>query len=182
MRINSAAAVNVCVEDYAEISTEGLYSLAYRSHCICILRVRDVVRECTVRLEELTSSYVCAECFKNICCIEAADTVSGINNKPESFQRMMVVVFVVYLLLDEFTQIACIVSHVFVFCNSAAAAVLRLVLVLSVFEDSGDVSALKSALTGEEFKTVFIVGMMACGDLYSAVAAKLYCCHKHCRC
>ena len=179
--INSTAAVNVSVKDNAEVSTKGLYSLANGSHGFCVLRIRDMVGEGSVRLKELAASYVSAESLQHICCIEAAYAVAGIHNKFEALEGMMIVVLVIDLLLDEFTEIACIISHILVYDDVSAAANIGLIAVLSILKDSGDISALQSALTGKELEAVSVIGVMACGYLNSAVAAKLHGGHKHCR-
>ena len=139
-----------------------------------------MVRECAVRLKELASSYISAQSFKNVGSIETSDSVACIDNKLKAFQRVLIVAFVIDLSLYEFTQIACVVSHVFVLDDLAAAGIVGLVAVLRIFQYSGDIAALKTALTGKELETVPVIRMMACSDLDSTVTAKLYCSHEHC--
>ena len=182
LRIDSAAAVNIGIKDHAKISSASLYSSADRIHCRRIFGIWHMVREHTVRLKELTSSDICAKRFENIRSIETAYAVACVNNDLKALEGMMIIVFVVDLLFDKFTQITCIVAHIFVFGNVTADSGRQLVAFLRIFKDSGDGITFKTAFTCKEFQTVSVKGMVTCSDLNSTVTSKLYGRHKHCRC
>ena len=61
----------------------------------------------------------------------------------------------------------------------AAVPLVRCFSFLRVKQYFFDIAALKSAVTGEEFKSVSVERMVACGDLQCAVTGKINCCHKH---
>ena len=179
--VNSPPTVNVCIEYNTEISSGCLYCSADRSHSFFVFGVRDMVREHSVRLQELTAVYVCTKCFQNVSCEESACTISSVNYNFEALERMIVITLIIYISLDLFTQNKSVAAHEITVNPLSKAALFRRVAVLSMLQNSNDVLIVKTAVTGEEFKTVTIIGMVACSYLQSAVTAKLYSGHEHCR-
>ena len=177
--IYGTTTVNIGIENHTQISTAGLHGGTNGSHCLGIFGVRDMIREHTVRLKELTAAYISPQRFEHLGGIETADTISGIDYDLEALERMMVVVLVVDLLLDEFTQVARVVTHIGVLDYMTANGRRKLFAVLCIGQHSGNVFAFQTAFTGEEFKTISIKRMVAGSDLNCTVTSQLYGCHKH---
>ena len=155
-------------------------SIAYKFHSPCIFGIGGMIGEHSIGIKELTAIYICTESFQNVCCIEAAYTVACINDYLKAVEGMVIVLFGVYFLFDEFTQISCIGTHVVGIGYFAVFTVFGSLAFLSIFEDSSDVITFKTALTGEEFQTVSVIGMMAGSYLYSTVTFKFNGRHEHC--
>ena len=59
-------AVNVGIENHAEVSIGGLHGIAYRSHSLSILRIGDMVGKVTVRLKKLAAFRIGSERTQNL--------------------------------------------------------------------------------------------------------------------
>ena len=89
--INGAAAIHVSVEDDAQIGLRADGCAADGFHGRRVLRVRDMIREHAVGLEELAAGDIRAERSEHVGCIEAARAVSGVDDDMEAFERMLIV-------------------------------------------------------------------------------------------
>ena len=157
-------------------------SLADRSDRFGIFGVGDMVRECSVRLKELTSSDICTQYFKYICRIETAYAVSGIYNDLKALQRMMIIVIRINLFFNHLTQRICITVHVIAVKSFSALAFRRCLTILCKFKDCFDIFAVESPFTGKEFQSVSVIGVMTCRDLNRTVSSRIHCCQEHGRC
>ena len=110
-----------------------------------------MVREHSVRLEELAAADISAESFQNIGSIKSAYAVAGIDNDPEALERMVVIILGIYFLLYHFTEHICIAAHEIAFDASAAPYCIRLLTLLCICKDSFDILTIESALAGKEF-------------------------------
>ena len=138
-----------------------------------------MVGEHSVWFKELAACNIGTESFKDICCIETAHAITGINYYFKVFEGVMIVVFGVDFFFDKLTEISCIAAHIICFDEFTVFAAFRFFVILCIFKDRCNVVTLKTAVTGKEFQTVSVIGVMACGNLYSTVTAKFNGCHEH---
>ena len=155
------------------------YGIAYKFHSLCIFGVGDVIGEHSIRFKELTACNFRTESFKNICGIETAYTVAGIDYYFKAFKRVMIVVFGVDFFFNEFTEISGIAAHIIGFNKFTVFTAFRLFTVLCILENGCNIVTFKTAAAGEEFQTVSVIGVMACSYLDSTVTAQLNSCHEH---
>ena len=147
-------------------------------HSLFVFRVRDVVREHTVRLQELASGSICTKRSQNFFYKETAGAIACIYNDTKTFQ-WFVVIFGIYACFDLFLK-ACGISvqtvagdsRFVTFCNFQS---------LGKSQNLFDICFLKSAVRIEEFQTIAVEWKMACGDHNRTVKCKFreYNRHEH---
>ena len=83
--------VYVCIEDYTEVGIAFFHSLADRSHRLTIFRVRNMVREASVRIEELAALCVGAKHTQYLL-EESAIAVACVYNNVHALKRMLIII------------------------------------------------------------------------------------------
>ena len=153
-------AIDIGVEDHAEVGAAVLHCLAYRSHGVAVLGIGDVVGEVSVRFKELAALCVGTERTQYLL-EESAVAVSCIHNDVHAFKRMRVVVGF-HAFADVVGDMARIDCHE-VECRCVALRPVEgVVAALCNGENGGNVLAVESALGGEELQSVAVEGQMAC--------------------
>ena len=176
--VHGTATVNVCIEYNAEVGMIFFNGIAYKFHSLCIFGVGGMAWEHTVGFKALTAFDVCTEGFQNGC-IETAHTVTGINDYFKALERVMIIFFGVDFLFNHFTDIIGIGSHIIRYGDVAFIAERRSLIVLCIFKYGGNIFGFQTAVTGEEFQTVSVIGVMACCDFNGTVTFKFNGSHKH---
>ena len=176
--VHSAAAVNVRVKNYAKVRT-GLHGCrANACHGLLVLRVRNVVREAAVRLQKLAARNVRTKRFQNVVRIKTARAVAGVYNDFKARKRVCII-FRVHALADHLAQVVRVFRHIVHRNQRAVVGLLRCSAVLCVFQNLGNIRAVKAARRREELQSVAEERVMARRNLHRAVARQLQNRHEH---
>ena len=166
---DGAHAVDIRVEDQAEVRMAVEHGLADGSHGLLVLRVRDVVREVTVRLEEDAARRVGTEAAEHLRRKEAARTVAGVDDDVHAAERRVAHVERCADLLAQMMAVA--VDEVVLLDLREVALDLR--AAGCCLEDSDDVLMLDAAVLREELEAVAVERQMAGRDHDRAVHLRL---------
>ena len=104
VREYDGAAVSVTVKDHTEVRVVLNRRASRRVHRLLVLRVRDVVRKCPVRIKEDASRRVRAERLQNVLRKEACRSVSRVLDDMKALKRMLVVVCA-HGILDDLSHV-----------------------------------------------------------------------------
>ena len=137
-----------------------------------------MIREHSVRFKITAACCVCSENRKHLVGIKSACTVSCVNNNLKALERMLVI-FCINFLFNLLAKSLCVVAHIVNIRNISAVAFFGMFTVLCIEKNFLNVTALKTALTGEKFKTVSVERVVTCGNLKSTVTSEVNGCHKH---
>ena len=174
---DGAHAVDIRVEDQAEVSMAVEHGLADGGHGLLVLRVRDVVREVAIRLEEDATRRVSTETAEHLRREEAARAVAGIDDDVHSLERR---VAHVERRADLLAQVVAVAIDEVVLLGLRKVA-LDLWIARCRLEDGDDVLMLDAAVLREELEAVAVVRQVAGRDHDGAVHLRLgeYNGHEH---
>ena len=166
---DGAHAVDIRVEDQAEVGMAVEHGLADGGHGLFVLRVRDVVREVTVRLEEDAARRVGTEAAEHLRRKEAARTIAGVDDDVHAAERRVAHVERCADLLAQMMAVA--VDEVVLLDLREVALDLR--AAGCCLEDGDDVLMLDAAVFREELEAVAVERQMAGRDHDGAVHLRL---------
>ena len=176
--VHSAAAIYVRVKNYAKVRT-GLHGRrANARHGLLVLRVWNVVREAAVRLQKLAACNVRTKRLQHVVCVKTARAVAGVYNDFKARKRVRII-FRVHALADHLAQIICIFRHIVHRHQRAVVGLLRRSAVLCIFQNLGNIRAVKAARRREELQSVAEERVVARRNLHRAVARQLQNRHEH---
>ena len=176
--VDSAAAIDVGIEDHAEVGFTLQHRLTDTLHRFCVLGIRHMVREHPVGIQIARAGGISAQRLQHLGGVKAARAVAGVDHDVETCERM-VIVLCVDLALDQLAQMRGVVLHIVDRGYRAVQGFCGLVVILRVLQDRFDILAVQTAAASKELQSVAVEGMVRGSDLYRRVTAEVNRRHEH---
>ena len=190
--VYGGGAVHIRIEYQAQVAVMILYSGCNCGHSLFILRVRDVVREMSVRLQELAGGDIRTERLKDPGRVESSGAVARVNGDLHSAQRLVCPGLGCYDAPQvggiDIHQIGSITGGNTIFgsiwCSRSICRLRHAVQNLIRFRENdniGNVAFVQAALRAEKLQPVAVPGKVARCDHDSAVRGEFRedCGHEH---
>ena len=158
VRIHNGSTVAVRIENHTQISPYLQHCLPQGGHGFRIFRVRNVIREVTIRLKELATFHPCPQVFQHGG-IESAGAVACIHHHMESQQRLGHVR--IQTLANPLAQLFHIGRQKGFFGDTAAEGHAFRLQGRGNCQQLCHVVAFQSPIGQEEFQSILVPGMMA---------------------
>ena len=169
IRVHDGGAVAVRVENDAQVCPRVQHGLAQRRHCLRVFRVRDVVGEVSVRLQELAALHPCAQAFQQPG-IEAACAVARVHHHMQAQQRLGHVGFKAPA--DTRCQQLLIGGQERLLRDGPGYGHSFGLQLLRRAQQALHIAALQAALLHKELQAILVKGMVAGGNHNGAVRLK----------
>ena len=101
-----AHAVNVSIKDKSQVSPVFANRRLYGLHSLFVLRIRNVVREMSVRLKELAARNIRSQRLKHLRREKSACAVSGIHNNMHTLEGLGIFTYAVADFIPEKSRVA----------------------------------------------------------------------------